>query len=398
MKLRVRLTLIISGIMVAMLLTLTSVLISRSSSMQALAAANNLQSMAGMTAKDIQRRFELYLDTPRTLAHIMNGFASIDTSERRIRYDDMLFSVIFTDTRFIDIYTVWFPQALDGLDDEHANTPGTDATGQYISMYTRESGEVEYRAYPDPQRVLANLSTIETMENPVPRIIEGKQTYTINMNAPIVESDGTLVGLVGVSMDMSVVQPRIAEIKPYGTGRAALIANSGMIMAHYDPARIGTNFQQTSVANLGQEGVNLILRSLETGTPINFRAYDQESVSYPFYVGRVATPLTIVTTVPEETVLAQVRAMTQFSIIIAVLFILGGALITFFVAGGIAKPILQVSAMLKDISQGEGDLTKRISITTKDEIEDLAHYFNLTIDKIRGLIVIIKQQSISLFD
>ena len=102
--------------------------------------------------------------------------------------------------------------------------------------------------------------------------------------------------------------------------------------------------------------------------------------------------------VPVETVLAQVTAMTRFSILIAALCILGGGLIIFLMAGSIAKPIIQVSAMLKDISQGEGDLTKRISINTKDEIEDLAHYFNLTIEKIRGLIVIIKQQSISLFD
>ncbi|MDR1985346.1 MAG: methyl-accepting chemotaxis protein, partial [Treponema sp.] len=86
------------------------------------------------------------------------------------------------------------------------------------------------------------------------------------------------------------------------------------------------------------------------------------------------------------------------SIVIALLCILGGAGITFVLAGTIAKPILQVSSMLKDISQGEGDLTKRISINTKDEIEDLARYFNLTIEKIRSLIVIIKQQSISLFD
>jgi methyl-accepting chemotaxis protein len=68
------------------------------------------------------------------------------------------------------------------------------------------------------------------------------------------------------------------------------------------------------------------------------------------------------------------------------------------IAKNIVKPIIQVSTMLKDISQGEGDLTKRISIKTKDEIEDMAHYFNLTLEKIRNLIVIIKQQSISLFD
>ncbi|MDR0629389.1 MAG: methyl-accepting chemotaxis protein [Treponema sp.] len=398
MKLRVRLTLIISGLMLVMLLTLTGILISFSSRMQGTAAEDNLQSMAGMTAKDIQRRFELYLDVAQTLAQIMNGYESIDIFQRRMRYDDMLFSILSSDIRFIDIYTVWLPQALDELDDQYVNTQGTDATGQYISMYTRESGSVEYRAHPDPRSLLTNLSARETMGNPVPRTVNGKQTYTISLNAPIVENDGTVVGVVGVNVDMGILQPIVAAIQPYGTGKAAMIANNGMVMAHYDPTRIGTSFQQTSVSALGQEGVSRVLQSLQTGTPVNFQAEGQESVSYPFYVGQMANPLVIVVSVPIETVLAQVRAMTQFSVLIAVLCILVGGGITFFIAGSIAKPILQVSAMLKDISQGEGDLTKRISINTKDEIEDLAHYFNLTIEKIRGLIVIIKQQAISLFD
>ncbi|MDR0721810.1 MAG: methyl-accepting chemotaxis protein [Treponema sp.] len=366
--------------------------------MQGKAAADNLQSMAGMTAMDIQRRFELYLDVAQTLAKIMNGFESIDVFQRRMRYDDMLFSILSSDTRFIDIYTVWLPQTLDELDDQYANTQGTDATGQYISMYTRETGSVEYRAHPDPRSLLTNLSALETMGNPVPRTVNGKQTYTISINAPIVENDGTVVGVVGVNIDMGILQPIVTAIKPYGSGRAAMMANNGMVMAHYDPARIGTNFQQTSIPSLGQEGVGLVLQSLQTGTPMNFQAEGLESVSYPFYVGNVVNPLVIVISVPVETVFAQVTAMTQYSVFIAVLCILVGGLITFVVAGSIAKPIIKVSAMLKDISQGEGDLTKRIAITTNDEIEDLTRYFNLIIDKIRSLISIIKERGASLFD
>jgi methyl-accepting chemotaxis protein len=54
--------------------------------------------------------------------------------------------------------------------------------------------------------------------------------------------------------------------------------------------------------------------------------------------------------------------------------------------------------VLRDISEGEGDLTKTIEVKTKDEIGDLAHYFNLTLEKIRQLVVVIKQQSSALFD
>jgi methyl-accepting chemotaxis protein len=59
----------------------------------------------------------------------------------------------------------------------------------------------------------------------------------------------------------------------------------------------------------------------------------------------------------------------------------------------ITKPINAVAEILKDISQGEGDLTKAIPETGKDEISALSHYFNLTLDKIKKLIIIIKQQA-----
>jgi methyl-accepting chemotaxis protein len=52
--------------------------------------------------------------------------------------------------------------------------------------------------------------------------------------------------------------------------------------------------------------------------------------------------------------------------------------------------------MLKDISEGEGDLTKQLSISTKNEIGDMAHYFNLTLDKIKHLVMVIKRQSLGL--
>ncbi|MDR2596748.1 MAG: methyl-accepting chemotaxis protein [Treponema sp.] len=56
----------------------------------------------------------------------------------------------------------------------------------------------------------------------------------------------------------------------------------------------------------------------------------------------------------------------------------------------ISKPIIKVANTLKDISEGEGDLTRIITINSKDEIGNLAHYFNLTMEKIRNLVGTIK--------
>jgi len=71
-------------------------------------------------------------------------------------------------------------------------------------------------------------------------------------------------------------------------------------------------------------------------------------------------------------------------------------LLTIFISGKIVKPIADVTLTLKDISEGEGDLTRSIAVKSKDEVGDLAKYFNQTLEKIKNLIVIIKNEGTKL--
>jgi len=57
------------------------------------------------------------------------------------------------------------------------------------------------------------------------------------------------------------------------------------------------------------------------------------------------------------------------------------------------KPINTATSMLKEISEGEGDLTRRLSLSSKDEIGDMAQYFNKTLEKIKNLVIVIKKEA-----
>jgi methyl-accepting chemotaxis protein len=56
----------------------------------------------------------------------------------------------------------------------------------------------------------------------------------------------------------------------------------------------------------------------------------------------------------------------------------------------ITKPIVKVADSLKEISEGEGDLTRTLAISSKDEVGDLSKYFNKTLGSISDLIRRIK--------
>jgi methyl-accepting chemotaxis protein len=66
---------------------------------------------------------------------------------------------------------------------------------------------------------------------------------------------------------------------------------------------------------------------------------------------------------------------------IAALLILGFALMR-----SITGPIAKAVAMIRDIAEGEGDLTKRLEVHSKDEISEMARWFNTFIDNLQTMI------------
>ena len=65
----------------------------------------------------------------------------------------------------------------------------------------------------------------------------------------------------------------------------------------------------------------------------------------------------------------------------------------FVIVRSIAKAIAAIVARLRDISQGEGDLTQRVDESRKDELGELGRWFNLFVKKTHDLLVEIAQNT-----
>jgi len=92
-----------------------------------------------------------------------------------------------------------------------------------------------------------------------------------------------------------------------------------------------------------------------------------------------------------------VKDEIQQSIIGIISVIFGILLLTYFMQM-IFSPIKKMDSILKEISMGEGDLTRRINLNNKNEIGELASYFDLTIDKIEKMVIVIKKEALNLTD
>jgi methyl-accepting chemotaxis protein len=91
-------------------------------------------------------------------------------------------------------------------------------------------------------------------------------------------------------------------------------------------------------------------------------------------------------TISADEVLAPARRMGQLNLMVTLIAVLLAGVIIFIISNSVVRPINRVVAGLKDAAEGEGDLTKRLRIGSRDEVGDLARWFNVFIEKMQVLI------------
>ncbi|MDR1176704.1 MAG: methyl-accepting chemotaxis protein [Treponema sp.] len=411
MKLKYRLSLIVIVILVAVIAALSFILLNRSSSMQMAAALEGQERLAAQQAAIIQKRYEGYLRVVDTLADMMSDYDLTEAGQQRNRFDQLLHSVLESEEQIIGVYTVFKPNTIDsGWDASFVGIPGNTETGQYASWYTRRSGEIEHLTYNDIQTVMdiANGPDArkEIIYDPVPQTVAGRDTFTVKISAPIIRRrTGEVVGRVGVNVDTAETQPVVdATIQDrHEIAGMSVYSQNGTIVASGAPNQVGRLLSDAQRA-LFSADTDAAQNAVLNGEKRRFRDYSEvlnaelEIILYPFTIGETGTNWTLMLGTEDHVILAQVNRMIVFTIIIAAAAVILTAVIIFLVSISITKPIVNVALTLKDISEGEGDLTKTVDSHAKDEIGALARYFNATLDKIKQLIIIIKNQSTALSD
>ncbi|NUT76307.1 HAMP domain-containing protein [Pseudomonas sp. C1C7] len=84
----------------------------------------------------------------------------------------------------------------------------------------------------------------------------------------------------------------------------------------------------------------------------------------------------------QERMQGVVLSIVGVAVVVLLLIAAAGMLL----ANTILRPLNLMKANLDDIAAGEGDLTRRLSITSHDELGELAGSFNRFVDKIHGLV------------
>lgn len=77
-----------------------------------------------------------------------------------------------------------------------------------------------------------------------------------------------------------------------------------------------------------------------------------------------------------------------FSVLALLIFVIT---VGTYIAKSIITPIRNLITLLRDIAEGEGDLTKELAVNTNDELADIAFWFNKFITRLKELLMQIKK-------
>ncbi len=198
--------------------------------------------------------------------------------------------------------------------------------------------------------------------------------------APVLSDSGEFLGAFGLSLKAVALTHLVTDNKIGETGYAFMINKDGIIIAH----PVEKHVLQLDLKTLkGMEDISNAMMAGKAGVE---KYVFQEIDKIAGYAPIATTGWSVAATQNSDEFLASVNTLKRTIFWIALTSLLLAALLIFLAATSITKPINMAVAGLKDIAQGEGDLTMRLAITSKDEVGELAKWFNIFIEKLQGMI------------
>jgi methyl-accepting chemotaxis protein len=409
MSLRIKLTTIILVMILVSVAVLSVFNLTRSSALQMDTTHTYAQTLAKLNAKEVQRQMEVFTDYGNVLVQIFNSYEDTEMSGRRQMYDNVMRSLISTVDSILGIWTAWLPDTIDNQDAK---------LGQYQTYFHRRNGPVvrEPAGFEGWQNQLARITAqgLTSTTGREPAFQELADVFWVDVvgrgNVPIVaviytftNSSGKIVGLVGVNF-ISTVQQIVDDLRKEvynGAGTAAVYSDNATAIAHWDKERIQQNLKTNSKEkDLFGDDTDRLADVILHGNDAILEKYSPSLKTDVYFIfepilvsGFETTPWSLQLGIPISEITKPIRVLISYAVIFAVILLVLAAVITLLVANNIVKPIIGVTATLKDISEGEGDLTHVITVSSKDEVGRLAMYFNKTLEKIKNLVLLIKKQA-----
>ncbi|WP_281560812.1 methyl-accepting chemotaxis protein [Thalassomonas sp. RHCl1] len=191
----------------------------------------------------------------------------------------------------------------------------------------------------------------------------------ISAVAPI-EDNGGFIGAAGGDIELDEIADIINAIDFLELGYAYLVSDNGKILSHPQKQYLDKNISELFgyQPSFSRELVEIPEKEqIVSFIPV------EGITSVKWYVGVV---------LDRDKAYAPMVTARNNAILSGFISVVATIVILHLLLNHLMQPINHLTLAIKDISQGDGDLTKRLSVDSQDEIGQLSHHFNAFIDTI----------------
>ena len=218
-----------------------------------------------------------------------------------------------------------------------------------------------------------------------PTLSTTTRQYISKIAIPFRDLQGKISGIITATILGDALSNLICDIIVGKTGQAYLLSPDGTVIGNRQPDLLYKSIF-TSL-NIAQDGTDFLKDALSQGkaTVSVSKMNGRKTISATAKMKYTGWILLLVA--PSSEFTAQtIDEFMQVFIVVGIIMLTISIIFGFLFAIKIVKSINRVSDSLRNISQGEGDLTIKLPPTREYETSMLSHYFNETILKLRNSI------------
>jgi GAF domain-containing protein/HAMP domain-containing protein len=352
--------------------------------------------IAQTQAENVTNQVAPALDAARTLAHSLGVVKdpAHPASLTRDQANAILRKVAEENPAFLGTWTIWEPNAFDGLDAQFINAPLHDYTGRFIPYWVRVGDTIHGEAVRDYETpglgdfyIIPKQTKTEMLISPFYYEVGGKQVLMTSLVVPIVEND-RFYGVTGVDLKIDFVQGIVDKIDLYnGTATAVILTDTGTLIAVRNQPD-----QALQPAAAMYPDFEKLLPRIAAGETFTSLSPDGEylRVFAPINIGETGAHSSLSIIIPFSSIIAPATESAVREIAISLGVITVSLLAVWLLLGQLVRPIIDLTATANAISAG--NLNAAADTKAPNETGILAKAFNSMTTQLRNMLDTLEQR------
>ncbi|REE07576.1 methyl-accepting chemotaxis sensory transducer with Cache sensor [Paraburkholderia sp. BL27I4N3] len=224
----------------------------------------------------------------------------------------------------------------------------------------------------------------EVRRTPAYRSFGDDNGAVISFVRPVRNAQGQLTGVFGMDISLNSLAKMVAQVRFGGTGYLMIVEDGGNVLV--DPHNPANAFK--SMKELGG-GYRDLAQTANGARSVELDGIRYDSVVYTSpdlgwkYIGLI----------PRSEMMAAANRLTLALSFGGVLLVIGSLVLTIVLGRRLTEPLRQLAHGMQEIASGDGDLTRRLPVTSGDEVGILAMQFNAFVEKLNRVLLDIRASS-----